>query len=543
MPEAPGRHDAVDRVDGRSLRTGFLRSASERPDAPCLVIKGSTLSYGEVEALARAWAGAIVTALGRPARRVGIFASRSRESYAGVLTALCSGAAFVPLNPRFPVERTREMVRQGELDAIIVDAQGFAQLEEVLHGLAQVPLLLMPEIDRSADVNHPALFADDAARAHWEPGLPPLLPDDIAYLLFTSGSTGKPKGVPVTHANALHFIDFAAAHYGIDAADRFSQTFDQTFDLSVFDLFLAWERGASVYVMQPLDLIAPARFIVKNELTVWFSVPSIPALMRRKSTLKPDALPSLRLSLFCGEPLPAETAEAWQAAAPQSIVENLYGPTELTIACLWYRWDPVASRAECVNGVVPIGRPFTGLGAAVVDDSLNLVDPALGGELCVCGPQTVPGYWRDPDKTAERFVGLPAHGFPAPRFYRTGDRVKRLANGNYVYLGRTDDQIKVLGYRVELGEIEACLRREPAIVEAVAIGWPVEDGTAQGIVAFVSGSNVDPERTVSDARTVLPDYMVPKDIRIVDAMPLNANGKIDRKALAAMLEPVAAVTS
>lgn len=543
MPEAPDRHDAVDRVDGRSLRTGFLRSASERPDAPCLVIKGSTLSYGEVEALARAWAGAIVTALGRPARRVGIFASRSRESYAGVLAALCSGAAFVPLNPRFPVERTREMVRQGELDAIIVDAQGFAQLEEVLHGLAQVPLLLMPEIDRLRDVNYPALFAENFGTANSELRLPPLLPDDIAYLLFTSGSTGKPKGVPVTHANALYFIDFAAAHYEIDAADRFSQTFDQTFDLSVFDLFVAWERGASVYAMQSLDLIAPARFIANNALTVWFSVPSIPALMRRKNTLKPGALPSLRLSLFCGEPLPTETAEAWQAAAPQSIVENLYGPTELTIACLWYRWDPAASRAECANGVVPIGRPFTGLGAAVVDDSLNLVDPALGGELCVCGPQTAPGYWRDPDKTAERFVALPAHGFPAPRFYRTGDRVKRLANGNYVYLGRTDDQIKVLGYRVELGEIEACLRREPAIVEAVAIGWPVEDGTAQGIVAFVSGSNVDPERTVSDARTVLPDYMVPKEVRIVDAMPLNANGKIDRKALAAMLEPVAGVTS
>lgn len=528
--------EVIDRVDGRSLRTGFLRSADERPDAPCLVIKGDTLSYGEVEVLAGAWSGAIVAGLGRPARRVGVLAWRSRESYAGVLAALCSGAAFVPLNPRFPLERTREMIRQAELDAIIVDAQGFAQLDKVLIGLDRAPLLLLPEIKKVESFAHFALFADDVAAAAPQAELPPLLPGDIAYLLFTSGSTGQPKGVPVTHANALHFIDFAADHYGIDAADRFSQTFDQTFDLSVFDLFLAWERGASVYAMQPLDLIAPARFVAGNALTVWFSVPSIPALMRRKNTLKPDALPSLRLSLFCGEPLPAETAEAWQTAAPRSIVENLYGPTELTIACLWYRWDPAASPAECVNGVAPIGRPFAGLGAAVVDDALALVDPEQGGELCVCGPQTAPGYWRDPDKTAERFVTLPVDGFPAPLFYRTGDRVKRLANGNYVYLGRTDDQIKVLGYRVELGEIEACLRREPGIVEAVAVGWPVVDNTAQGIVAFVSGTGINPERTIAEARTLLPDYMVPKDVRIVEAMPLNANGKIDRKALAAMLD-------
>lgn len=525
--------DAVDRVDGRSLRTGFLRAAAERPDAPCLVIKGEALSYGEIDRLARLWGGRIVQEIGRPARRVGVFASRSRESYAGVLAALCSGAGFVPLNPRFPAERTREMVRQAELDAIIVDKQGFAQLGEVLAGLEQAPLLLLPDLERMADFGPRALFAEDIEAAAIPGGLPPLLPGDIAYLLFTSGSTGKPKGVPVTHANALHFIDFAADHYDIRPDDRFSQTFDQTFDLSVFDLFLAWECGASVYALQSLDLIAPARFIARNELTVWFSVPSIPALMRKKNTLKPGGLPSLRLSLFCGEPLPAETAQAWQEAAPNSVVENLYGPTELTIACLWYRWTSSTSPAQCVNGVVPIGRPFSGLGVAVVDEGL---EPADEGELCVCGPQTAPGYWRDPRKTAERFVPLPGDGFPTERYYRTGDRVRRLENGDYVYLGRADDQIKVMGYRVELGEIEACLRREPNTIEAVAMGWPMADGTAQGIVAFVSGMGIDMDRTRENARLHLPDYMVPKEIRVVDPMPLNANGKIDRKALAALLE-------
>jgi len=521
----------IDRVDGRSMRSGFLRSAQQFPDAPCLVIKGTTYDYAAVEACARRWAHAIVRTLGRPARRIGVFGYRSQVSYAGVLAALFSGATFVPLNPTFPRERTREMIRQAELDAIIVDAGAQEQLADVLDSADPPLLVLAPEAESLGSGAGQAILADELGAEPSLSDLPPLLPNDIAYLLFTSGSTGRPKGVPVTHVNASSFIDFAVGHYGITRDDRFSQTFDQTFDLSIFDLFVAWEKGASIYALQPLDLIAPARFITRNELTIWFSVPSIPALMRRKNTLKPDSLASLRVSLFCGEPLPAETAEAWQAAAPQSLVENLYGPTELTIACLWYRWDSASSAATCVNGLVPIGRPFPGLGAAVVDDNLETVEEGGSGELCVSGPQTTPGYWRDPSKTAERFVDLPGQQFPAERFYRTGDRVTRLPTGDYVYLGRTDHQVKVMGFRVELGEVEACLLSEPNTVQAVAVGWPVKDGSAEGIVAFVSGTDIDLDWIRQEASKRLPTYMVPRDVRVVETMPLNVNGKIDRLAL------------
>src|SRR5262249_53113877 len=158
-------------------------------------------------------------------------------------------------------------------------------------------------------------------------------------------------------------------------------------------------------------------------------VPSIVALLRKKDLLKPNSLPSLRWSLFCGEPLPRTSAEAWQAAAPQSIVENLYGPTELTIACFVHRWDPERSPALCANDIVPIGRPFDGLGAVVVGEQLDAVAPQQPGELCVCGPQTAPGYWRDQAKTDERFVSLPKVDSSGLRFYRTGDRVARTASG------------------------------------------------------------------------------------------------------------------
>lgn len=527
----------LDRTDGPSLRSGFLTSAASRPDAPAVVVRGVSVSYRELEDTARRWAGAMVGQLGRPAGRVGIFAYRSAVSYTGTMAALMSGATFVPLNPTFPVEKTASMIAQADLDAIIVDTLCAVQLEKVLAGAPPFPLVLAPERDEAQFGDAVVRVLDRAELAATEPlrELPPLAAEDVAYLLFTSGSTGLPKGVPVTHGNACHFLRVMQERYQIVPEDRLSQTFDQTFDLSVFDLFLAWHAGASVYSMATVDLLAPAGFVNKNGITVWFSVPSVPAQMRKRNRLTASLMPGLRWSLFCGEPLPRASAEAWQAAAPNSIVENLYGPTELTIACFVYRWDDAASPALCRHDVVPIGRPLPGLGALVVDEELRAVEVNGEGELCVSGPQTTPGYWKDPQRTAERFVRLAVSASDSRTFYRTGDRVQRLDDGEYVFLGRTDHQIKVLGHRVELGEVEAALRADPAVTEAVAIGWPVEHGSARGVVGFISGSGIDVELVEKFARETLPPWAVPQRILVKEQMPLNANGKIDRRALAAAL--------
>jgi len=531
---------SFDKSDGRSLRSGFLRNAESCPTAPALIVGDRTISYQSLERNARIWAGSIIKSLGQPARRIGFLAYRSEVSYTAPLAALFSGAAFVPLNPSFPVVRTREMIRRADLDAIIVEQKYLSQLEQVVAELSDTPLILLPN-DDSATLTTRLRVIDQTALHTLEPlaTLPPVLSDEIAYLLFTSGSTGEPKGVPVSHRNVLHFIDQMVERYGITKDDRFSQTFDQTFDLSVFDLFVAWERGACVCAMQPIELISPGRSLRKHGITVWFSVPSIPMLMIKKNLLKPESLPTLRWSLFCGEPLTKTAAESWQTAAPQSVVENLYGPTELTIACFLYRWDSQRSPSECLNDIVPIGKPYPGLGALVVDEDRKPVVENNLGELFVCGPQTVPGYWRDPEKTAERFVELEVDSAAASsslRFYATGDRVQQLASGDYVYIGRADHQVKILGYRVELGEIEATLRRLSNVVEAIACPWPIVDGVAQGIAAFVTGSGIDPLTIKARARELLPDYMAPRHVLLIEAMPLNANGKIDRKALAQRLD-------
>ncbi len=523
----------LDRSDGISLRTGFLRQAHQNPDAPAVAVRGRVHTYGELESTARRIANVLVQSCnGRP-ERVGLFAYRSEVAYAGTLATMLAGGTFVPLNPTFPPGKTAEMIRQAALDAIIVDRTCVPRLDDVLSGV-RPNCLLLPDTARSEDAGTESsltFFKENISSAAELSQLPALTPDDFAYLLFTSGSTGAPKGVPVTHSNAVHFMEFMSRRYGIGSGDRFSQTFDQTFDLSVFDLFMAWTNGASVYAMAPVDLLAPTNFINRNEITVWFSVPSVAVQMSRRNTLKPNSLPALRWSLFCGEPLLQSTAEAWQAAAPNSTVENLYGPTELTIACFVHRWNNSTSPALCRGGIVPIGRPNEGLGALVVNDRLEPVPDGSVGELCVTGPQMAPGYWQAPELTSQRYVNLPISPFEERRFYRTGDRVSRLPEGEYVFIGRADEQIKVLGHRVELGEIEAVLRSCPRVEEAVAFGWPLSAASAESVVAFVSGAVEDPSAVIARAKIALPPYAVPREIFAVAEMPLSTNGKVDRQAL------------
>ncbi len=518
-----------------SLRSAWLPSVERFPDRPAVVLEGKTLTYAELDAEARQIAACILDRLARPAIRVGVFASRSLTAYAGVISSLFAGGGFVPLNRRFPVQRTAAMIRRAQLDALIVDEVSASQLGELAALVSLPPIIIAHEENAHRTLRSMGLDVvgpDELRRVEPLGGLPAVEATDLAYLLFTSGSTGEPKGVGVTHANALHYVRTMSARCGLSPLDRCSQTFELTFDLSVHDMFVTWERGAALFVPRQIDLLAPVRFANKHDLTVWFSVPSVAALAQKNGMLRASAMPSVRLSLFCGEPLPNALAAAWKHAAPRSTVHNLYGPTELTIACFAHEWQ---YDAEALNGIVPIGTPFDGLDIAVVDDDLTVVRQGEVGELLVSGPQTVPGYWMDAVRTEEKFVELTAASSEARRYYRTGDRVVRLESGNYAFVGRTDHQIKVRGFRVELGEVEAVLLGSTGVTQAVALGWPMVSGVADRIVAFVSGTEVDTTLVRDRAIERLPDYMVPERIILVDEFPSNSNGKVDRGKLAGLL--------
>jgi amino acid adenylation domain-containing protein len=488
-----------------TLLSGFARSVEALPDRPALEVAGETLSFAELGRRAAGIAAAIAARgpQGGPPLTA-VYASRSPTAFAGVLGALWAGHGYVPLNPSFPVQRCREMLLRSGCRTLVVDGAAADKLGQLLEGLEQPPAVIAPD-DPSETLDavaEPVFAAADA----------------IAYLLFTSGSTGRPKGVGVAHSNVVSFVKAVVERYGIDENDRFSQTFDMTFDLSVFDMFVAWERGACVCCPSERQLMAPSRFIRDSELSVWFSVPSLGAFMRKLRMLKPDSYPTLRWSLFCGEPLPAELAGAWAAAAPNSLVENLYSPGE----------------SVGDNGVIPIGEPIGETCTLVANPELGEVDPGADGELLVCGPQVTPGYWQDAEKTAAAFVTPPGK----ERHYKTGDRVRRPLNPGepLTYVGRMDHQIKVLGHRVELGEIDAALRDASGIDAAIAVGWPLTDSGAGGIAAFLGDPAIDVTALRAKLVERLPDYMVPRRFELLEALPLNANGKFDRKAMLGMLE-------
>jgi len=520
------------------LFSGFLRSCQVFAERPAVEVQGTTYTYDSLRKKAAVISSTLCAAAKNESPPLtALFASRSITAFAGVLGILMRGHGYVPLNPNFPVERNRVILNTAECNALVVGVECVAQLDELLTGLERSLTLILPESDDVAMMakrwpQHRFIGKRELLAAKdWSP--PSNSSEDIAYLLFTSGSTGKPKGVMVAHRNVRHFIDTIVERYQIDERDRFSQNFDLTFDLSVFDMFVAWERGACVCCPPQKALMKPDRFVQDSELTVWFSVPSTAIFMKKLGALKPERYPTLRWSLFCGEPLPAEIAESWAEAAPNSILENLYGPTEVTIACTSYRWNQKTSQRDSKYGWVPIGSPLPGLCFLVVDEKLREVPPGKQGELLMTGPQVTLGYWQDEERTNEAFVRIADDRI----YYRTGDRVLTPMNGEPLrYLGRSDQQVKVQGHRVELGEIEAAVRDVCGENLVAALGWPVTSVGVRGVVVFIGNENVDVIALKRKLESQLPNYMVPQQILLLNQFPLNPNGKVDRKALRRILE-------
>ncbi|WP_255950606.1 amino acid adenylation domain-containing protein [Streptomyces odontomachi] len=479
------------------LHEGFLRSLERDAEAEALRIGAQRITYRWLHDRALALAGSLVSTAALPLRRVGVLAARSADAYAGMLAALYTGAAVVPLDPSFPAERLRSMVSAASLDGLVVDERGRRSLAELAGALDGVSVVTEPA---GPVLEKPVSSA----------------PSDVAYVLFTSGSSGRPKGVPVRHASAVAYLRHVQERYAFTADDVFSQTFDLTFDLAMFDLFVGWGSGGTVVSVPPHAAVSLPEFIARHGITVWFSTPSMISLARRARGVEPGSLPSLRWSLFCGEPLLVRDAARWQDAAPRSHVENLYGPTELTISCSAHRFDPQTSPRLAVNGIVPVGTIHPNLRYLLLGP-----DDDGTGELCVTGDQMFHGYL-DPSDDVDRFVE-----HDGERWYRTGDLVQHAEGGELAYIGRRDHQVNIGGIRMELAEIESGLRRIPGVRDAVVVAT---DGR---LVAFCVGEEHPSSLLLTELGAFLPRYMIPRHFEFLDDLPLNANRKTDRLALSA----------
>ncbi|MGE3305209.1 MAG: amino acid adenylation domain-containing protein [Rhizobiaceae bacterium] len=504
-----------------NIALDFAAAANRNPESLAIKAGNTECSYGALADMASRLGARF--AAGRGSGRVGILATRSVEAYAGILGAAWAGSTYVPLNLKWPHERLLALMQAMQLDALVADRNGAALLTDALIAAVGGPVVVADDVDCIAHARI-VRFAEIGAQAMAEPAK--VGPEHPAYIIFTSGTTGMPKGVVISAASLAHYLDQTEGWTRFTADDRIGECCDVTFDLTVHNMFLAWRAGASLHLMSQLELMAPARFIRAKAITAWLSVPTIAGTMQRMGMLKPGVFPSLRLSVFCGEPLPVTTAQAWAAAAPNGTVENIYGPTEGTVICMRQTLtDPPAVTEG--RGIVAIGRPYATMQVAILDAAQNPVEAGEPGEIALSGPQLAIGYFNAPEQTAERFRTIRGE-----RWYLTGDLGRQDADGTFHHLGRVDNQVKVKGNRIELEEVEAHLRDAARTTVVAAIAWPVVHGSAEGLVGFCAGTGLQPQEIRERMRRTLPEYMIPADIRVTDTLPVNVNGKVDRRALA-----------
>ncbi len=488
-----------------SVRSRLLND----PDRNACCIDNRFYSYGEVAAIASGVRKTILGAGIAPGSAVGFLANVDVHAYGTMLGILFAGCAYVPLSPGSPRARNESVVGQANLAAVFTnEPESIGQL-----------------IDSDAvDVHDSRFFAD----APIDLGSLSDDPKRLAYILFTSGSTGAPKGVPITHGNLDAFMEsFLRVGQAIEEDDRVLQMFELTFDFSVFSVFAPLCSGACLYPVSSKGIRAANTFVLLEDqsITVAPMVPSVISYLR--PYFADINLPNLRLSVFCGEALYEDVLTEWAECVPNARIQNYYGPTEATIFCTVFDWATSKQQQKSHNGVVSIGQPFPGSEAILLDSTGSECGVGVTGELCIAGPQLSPGYWNDPERTKKAFIEIERQG-KTMRFYRTGDAAFRDEDGDLFFVGRIDNQEKIQGFRVELGEIEFHAREfltQPLAVVAVKKAR----GTELHLV--VEKFDGEPKAVLAELKSKLPGYMIPVEVHSVNELPLSANGKIDRNAL------------
>ncbi len=517
-----------------NLALPFREQAALHPSQLALSVDGIDYTYGELSALVGRTAQWLSNGSQPGPRRVGLLASRSLEAYAGALAACWAGAAYVPLSPKLPAERLRRVLELTQLDAIIVDQSSVGLLEAIASACPRRVIAPCARDCRSirtgqgGELSLATCASLPPPDESYEPAL--VKSDDLGYIEFTSGTTGTPKGVMIAAEGVEVYLSIMQDRYRLTPDDRIAETSDITFDISVFNMFMAWRSGASLHVVPATQNMAPGRFIRDRGITVWFSVPSTASIMNSMKMLRPGVFPLLRCTVFAGEPLPVGAAQAWRIAAPNTVIDNVYGPTEATVVCMWERVGKVPNVTPN-RGIVAIGTPFPGTEVALLDPELNPVPPGETGEIALSGVQVAKGYFGDPALTSQRFRVR-----DGKVWYLTGDLGFQDGSGIFHHLGRIDNQIKIFGNRVELEEIEGHLREISGAGAVAAVAWPQDHGTASGIVAFLSDAKMPAAEIRQGIAKRVPAYMLPTRFVEMQALPLNTNGKIDRKELTRRLD-------
>ncbi|MGW7147131.1 amino acid adenylation domain-containing protein, partial [Streptomyces sp. NPDC054878] len=512
------REDVVE----RTLVDLFEEQAARTPDTTAVHFKGVDLSYAQLNARANRLARYLIGRGAGPEDTVALVLPRSADALVAMLAVLKSGAAYLPVDPRYPAERIAHMLTDAR-PAVVLTVEAERD---------RVPRAALVLEDLAAALAHePETEVTDAHRPR------PLRPAHPAYVIYTSGSTGQPKGVTVTHAAVAGHLRWMAGEYPLDGTDRVLVRTAFSFDAAVWETWLPLVTGAAAHVVSDdvaTDAHQLADHISDNGITVVQVVPSLLSELCA-AAVAAGATTVLRRLFVGGEPLPASLAELAQETWHVPCV-NLYGPTESTVQVTHYeaRLSALGSDGRD-DAYLPVGRPVRNVHAYILDDRLRPVPVGVPGELYLTGDQLARGYAGRPGLTSERFVADP-FGPPGARMYRTGDLMRRRREGDLEFLGRVDEQVKLRGFRVELGEVEAVLMAQWQVARAAAVVREDRPGDRR-LVAYVvpaDGNPLDLDELRGRLASALPDFMVPTALVALDTFPLTPNGKLDRRALPAV---------
>jgi amino acid adenylation domain-containing protein len=458
--------------------------------------------------------------------RVGICMRKSADAVASIFGIMKAGAAYVPADPTAPASRNAFIFHNCAVKVLIVEARLAEAIRLEFDQLGFAPEMVVLEETGAGIPLTQALDRLDAP--HRAASAPDVIPDpsQLAYILYTSGSTGRPKGVMLSNGNAACFIHWCSEVFRPNGHDRFSSHAPFHFDLSILDIYVSLKHGATLVLVEEQLGKEPARlaaWIAEEKITVWYSAPSILSLLAQFGKLGQYSYSSLRLVLFAGEVFPIKYLKLLKSLWPHPRYFNLYGPTETNV-CTFYEVPRLIPESQ--TEPVPIGKACPHCEPLVVSQVGTEVAEGEG-ELCVAGPSVMQGYWNLPENTATAFLPGRDTGW-----YRTGDIVAQLPDGNYKFLGRHDRMIKKRGYRIELGEIEVALYRHPAIKEAAVVAFPDDDGVP--IKAFTStrnGSKLSIIELKKFCSENLPLYMVPDLFCSLESLPKTSTDKIDYQKL------------
>jgi amino acid adenylation domain-containing protein len=498
-----------------ALHMAFETQAARTPEAPAVICGSQSLSYQELNERANRLAHYLMKLGVGHETRVGICLERGTEMIAAMLAVLKAGAAYVPLDPKYPAERNSYMLEDSQAKALLTQHVLFQHVPSFAGAVV--------ELDSQQ--------TEIAAMSSQDPGLD-ISPANLAYVIYTSGSTGKPKGVAICHSSVVTFLHWCRETFLPEELSRVLASTSICFDLSVFEIFAPLSCGSSTVVVGNALELAEATKAAGVTL-----VNTVPSAMRELVRMK--GIPeSVRVINLAGEALSgALVREIYQATKAEKVF-NLYGPSE----------DTTYSTYACVprahqGAAAPIGKPIANSQVYVLDDWMHVVPVGVTGQLYVAGAGLARGYLNRPALTAESFIPDPFSASARGRMYRTGDLAKWSADGTLEFLGRADHQVKIRGFRIELGEIEAVLQQHTEVEHAVVLAR--EDGSGEKrLTAYVvaCGQQEESARALREyLKGKLPDHMSPAYYVFLDRLPLTENGKVDRKALPNPEQPAAAV--